>query len=315
MASPILVDAHLHIYRSREWGLRRLTGYNIGEYGPKEDVESADTTGSAEDALKDIAEAGFHRVVVANLFAEDQARDFAIFHLDPNLTDTQRADAIIEIENSTPTLFREYNYWACDLAADNEVLVPFVAVDPNALPGDEGATHLHELVESRGAKGVKVHPVLQDLDLSDPRMWPIYHACQDMGLPFLSHSGPAADGRPYAEPHAFAPVLEAFPRMKFIVAHMGGASWEQTLEIARAYPNAYFDSCEIIEWTGAPNAPTDEQLAQLIRDVGPDRVMMGSDYPWYGLTHSVERIMELPILTNTEKDAILGANAMEVLGL
>ena len=82
-----------------------------------------------------------------------------------------------------------------------------------------------------------------------------------------------------------------------------------------AFPNAYFDSSELIEWTGAPNAPTDEQLAQLIRDIGPGRVMMGSDYPWYGLTRSVERIMELPILTNGEKEAILGANAIEILGL
>ena len=43
--------------------------------------------------------------------------------------------------------------------------------------------------------------------------------------------------------------------------------------------------------------------------------MMGSDYPWYGLTRSVERIMELPILTDGEKEAILGANAIEILGL
>ena len=96
---------------------------------------------------------------------------------------------------------------------------------------------------------------------------------------------------------------------------MGGATWEQALDIAKAFPNAYFDSCELIEWTGAPNAPTDEQLAQLIRDIGPSRVMMGSDYPWYGLTRSVERIMELPILTDGEKEAILGANAIEILGL
>ena len=61
-----------------------------------------------------------------------------------------------------------------------------------------------------------------------------------------------------------------------------GATWEQAFDIASAFPNAYFDSSELIEWTGAPNAPTDEQLAQLIRDIGPGRVMMGSDYPWYG---------------------------------
>ena len=315
MAGPQLVDVHMHIYRSQEWGARRLANYSIGEYGEKENVTSPASNGSAEEAIQDIADAGFYRAVVANMFVEDQARDYAIFNLDPNLTETQRAAAITEIESSSPALLREFNYWGCDLAAENECLVPFVAVDPNTLPGEEGAAHLRELVEGRGAKGVKVHPALQKFEMTDPRMWPIYRVCQELGVPFLSHSGPSSDGVSYAEPRSFAPVLEAFPNLKFIIAHMGGATWEQALDIGKAFPNAYFDSCEVIEWTGAPKAPTDEQLAQLIRDIGPSRVMMGSDYPWYGLTRSVDRIMELPILTDGEREAILGANAIEILGL
>ena len=91
MAGPQLVDAHLHIYRSREWGVRRLATYSIGEYGEKENVSTTNSNGSAEEAIQDIADAGFYRAVVANMFVEDQARDYAIFNLDPNLTETQRA--------------------------------------------------------------------------------------------------------------------------------------------------------------------------------------------------------------------------------
>ena len=53
---------------------------------------------------------------------------------------------------------------------------------------------------------------------------------------------------------------------------------EQALEDKEIY--------EIIEWTSGDLAPSDEQLAQLIKDVGPHRVMMGSDLPWYGLCQS-----------------------------
>ena len=95
----------------------------------------------------------------------------------------------------------------------------------------------------------------------------------------------------------------------------GGGAWRQTLELAQAYPNVYFDCCEIIEWAGAPNAPTDRELAQLILDVGPERVMMGSDFPWYDIAHSVERVMELPLLSAEQKEAILGANATRILKL
>ena len=315
MAQPQLVDVHMHIYRTREWGQRRMAGYSITEYGEKDDVSSTDSNGSPEEAVQDIIESGFHRAVVANMFVADQARDFAVFNLGEELSEAERAEALAEIESSPATLLREFNGWACDLAAKHETLAPFVAVDPDSLPGEEGARHLRELVEGRGAKGVKVHPVLQKFEMADPRMWPIYEVCQELNVPILSHSGPASDGTPYAEPRAFAPVLEAFPHLKIVIAHVGGATWEQALGIARAYPNAYFDSCEVIEWTGAPNAPTDEELARLIRDIGPGRVMMGSDYPWYGLTRSVDRIMELPILSDGEKEAMLGANAIEILGL
>ena len=57
------------------------------------------------------------------------------------------------------------------------------------------------------------------------------------------------------------------------------------------------------------------QLAQLIKDIGPHRVMMGSDYPWYDLDHTVERVMELPLLSAEEKQGIIGANAVNILNL
>ena len=100
-----------------------------------------------------------------------------------------------------------------------------------------------------------------------------------------------------------------------MLAHLGGGSWRQTLEIAETFANVYFDCCEIIEWTGGTNAPNDHELAQLIRDIGPDRVMMGSDFPWYDLDHTIMRVMELPLLSDEEKLEIIGSNAVRILGI
>jgi len=110
-------------------------------------------------------------------------------------------------------------------------------------------------------------------------------------------------------------VLKAFPELRLVLAHMGGGAWRQILELAQVHPNVYFDLAEIIELTGAPNAPTDRELAQLIQDVGSERVMMGSDFPWYDIGHGAERIMELPLLSKEQKEAILGANAIRILKL
>ena len=87
--------------------------------------------------------------------------------------------------------------------------------------------------------------------------------------------GPDRRGRGFAEPRAFAEALQAFPEL----------------------------------------GPSDEQLAQLIKDVGPHRVMMGADFPWYDIDHTVDRVMDLPLLSREEKEGNMGANAVNILGL
>ncbi|HJO81952.1 MAG TPA: amidohydrolase family protein [SAR202 cluster bacterium] len=297
MASIELVDAHLHIHRSREEGRSQFeSGYVIWEYGEKPDVRFSEYDGGLEDALDAIEKAGFSKAVVTNLFSLPAS-------VDAN-DDVRPADLLVE-----------FNNWACELVRPYDQLVPFIAADPTAMPGEAGAKHVREMVEKHGARGIKLHPVVQRFEMTDPRMWPVYDACQELGIPILVHSGPARGGEPYAEPRCFADVLAAFPNLTIVLAHLGGATWDQALEIARAYPNACFDCCEIIEWTGAPNAPTDAQLARLIANIGPERVMMGSDFPWYDLDRQVERIMELPILSREQKEAMMGANAIRILGL
>ena len=96
---------------------------------------------------------------------------------------------------------------------------------------------------------------------------------------------------------------------------MGGGTWKQLREISERFSNAFFDISEIIEWTGAPRAPTDLELANLILDVGPERVMMGSDFPWYDIDHTIDRVMKLPVLSKNHKVEILGTNAARILGI
>jgi predicted TIM-barrel fold metal-dependent hydrolase len=149
--------------------------------------------------------------------------------------------------------------------------------------------------------------------MHDPRMSGVWRACVELDLPVIAHVGPAKSGEQYATPEAFTPVLKAFPELRIVMAHMGGGSWRQLPEFAEANPNAYYDICEIIEWTEATRAPTDLDLAKLILNVGVEKVMMGSDFPWYSITHTVERVNELPRLTDEQKTLILGGNALEFL--
>ena len=316
MATSQIIDSHMHIYRTKEEGRRQFEGgYVIWEYGEKPDVHFSQYDGDIEDALDAMEKSGVSKAVVMNLFSVTRTREHNISILPDTLTAADRTREIQRIDDSFAELLQEFNTWICDTVKPYPQLVPFISTDPTALPGEAGARHIREMVENHGARGIKLHPVLQDFNMSDQRMWPFYEVCQELGIAIVAHSGPAQGGEPHAEPRSFAGALEAFPNLKIVLAHMGGGTWDQATAIADAYPNAYFDCCEIIEWTGGTNAPTEAQFAQLIKDVGPERVLMGSDFPWYDLDHQIERIMELPLLSQEEKEGMLGANAERILGL
>ena len=315
MAEPVKIDTHIHLYQTSEEGIAAKEAYHIFEYGTKPDVRFSRYPGTLDDVVKCMESAGYSKAVMVLLWSTVWARQQAIDDLPAGMVEGKRGEAIRNIEASLADRLKEFNLWGCELVKNHPQIVPFVSADAIALPGDAGADHLRDMVENHWARGIKLHGAAQEFDMSDQRMWPIYEACRDLGIVVVAHSGPDRGGHHYAEPQAFAGMLKGFPDLKVVIAHLGGGAWQQALGIAQAYPNAYFDLCEIIEWTGGTNAPSDQQFAQLIKDIGPERVLMGSDFPWYDLDHTVERVMELPVLSQEEKEGMLGANALRILGL
>jgi hypothetical protein len=306
-----VVDAHMHVYETRTEGERQKAGYEIWEYGAKPGVPFSRYAGDVDDVMVAMRQAGYAHAVSVNMFAPDLAREEALAALPPG---ADRNRALAEIEAGMGDRMRAFNRWACAVAAKHPQITPFVAVDPAALSVEANVAHLRELA-ALGARGIKLHPVVQRFAPDDLRMLPVYRACIELGFTVLSHSGTARGATQYAEPRAFAQVLRQLPDLSLVLAHLGGGSWRQTAELARTFPNVAFDCCEILEWTGAPNAPSDEALAGLIRDIGAHRVMLGTDFPWYDLDRTVERVMDLPLLSREEKEGMLGANAVRILRL
>ena len=271
--------------------------------------------GYLEELLKAMEDAGASRAVVVNLFFESRARSRAVAQLPENLDEDQKQEELRAIDAGLGEELKAKNRWVCGVAAKYPQLVPFINTDPRLLRVDEAEAHIRDMVDHQGAKGIKLHPPVQGFHMHDERMRPIFQLCVELGLPVIAHSGPSKGVDQHAEPRAFAETLKAFPELRLVLAHMGGAAWRQMTKIAQKFPNVYFDCSEIIEWTGSPNGPTDRQLAQLILKVGSERVMMGSDFPVYDIDHNVARVMALPLLSASQKEAILGANAMRILSL
>ena len=314
MSGPLKIDTHIHLYSSRPEGEWWKTGYEIWEYGERDGVHFSKDAGTLEETVAALGRGGFDHGVVVNLFSADLFRLQYESTLAPEAEVAERAQALAQFDVTISERYMAFNRWLMDTLADVPAVSGFVAMDPGTLSPERNVEHLREMAD-RGARGVKLHPVVQKFEPDDPRMHTVYQACIDMGLTVLSHTGPARSGEPFAEVPAFAPVLREFPTLSVLLAHLGGGKWRETLAVAQAFPSVAFDLCEIIEWAGASNAPTTEELARLIRDIGPERVVLGSDYPWYEPAHTAELVLSLPVLSQAEKNAILGENAARILRL
>jgi hypothetical protein len=310
MTANVVIDCHMHIYPTKSLGREEKQTYEVWEYGHKPEVRLSKHDGDLDDALQAIRESGTSKAVAMShlLVTIANLRQ----NTEPSARSTNQAR---DTEAKIAQMLNDSNVSICELARKHAELIPFVILDPYALSPDESEARLREMVANHDARGVKLHPVIQQFFPSDKRMWPTYRTCVELGIPILSHSGAARGSKQYAEPRAFVEVLREFPKLTLVLAHLGGAAWQQTLEVARKYQNAYFDCSEVIEWAGAPSAPTFRELAQLIKDVGPQRVMMGTDFPWYDLDRTIGLVKALPILSEEEKEGILGINATHILGI
>jgi hypothetical protein len=80
------------------------------------------------------------------------------------------------------------------------------------------------------------------------------------------------------------------------------------------FPNAYLDTSGAISGIANPFAIPDDEAMAMIRRVGSDRVLFGSDWPWHHPIKDAQRIDRLP-LGAEEKRLIFYENAQRVLGL
>jgi predicted TIM-barrel fold metal-dependent hydrolase len=301
LSDPTVVDVHVHVFAEPDDPMR--DGYDIWEYGELPGVAVGERRGTVDDLLDALDAEPCAHCVVLGMFVPEAALAAGVDH-------GQSEDAAV----LWPDQLRAYNQWILETAQRSPHLTPLVAADPAALGGKAGATHLRQAVDA-GAKGIKIHPLVQGFFPDDPRMEEIYTLCEELELTVLSHSGTARTAPQFADPFAFAGVVEAHPRLHLLLAHLGGASWHQVRDFAAAFPSVSFDLCEIIAWTGAPGAPTADELGRLIHDIGADRVLFGTDFPWYDLDRTIDQLMALPHLADEERRGILGENAIRRMGL
>jgi aminocarboxymuconate-semialdehyde decarboxylase len=192
-----------------------------------------------------------------------------------------------------------------------------------------------------GMRGLYLATNVNGTELDDKAFWPIYAAAEALGWPIFLHPVDTIGrertqrfylrnllGNPYdtgvAAAHLiFGGVLDAFPRLEVNLPHAGGAlpgligrldhgaRVRPELRHMKAPPSAY-----LRRFTYDTIGHDDRINLNLVRLVGADRVLLGSDYCFdMGLAAPVQTVNRLTGLSQAERDQILGGNAARLLGL
>jgi aminocarboxymuconate-semialdehyde decarboxylase len=192
-----------------------------------------------------------------------------------------------------------------------------------------------------GVRGFYLATCVLEQELSDAAFFPVYERIEALGLPIFLHPVFVIGqerltqhyltnllGNPFESAIAaahliFGGVLDRFPKLTFVLPHAGGAfpwlagrlhrGWEKRADLRhiehgpRDYLRRfYYDTIGY----------SDTVVEYLVRTIGADRVLMGSDYCFpIAYERPVEVVAGNSLLTQEQQHAILEGNARRLLGL
>jgi predicted TIM-barrel fold metal-dependent hydrolase len=194
---------------------------------------------------------------------------------------------------------------AIEIAGAGERLIPGASVHPR----DPERIEKLRRHAANGARFVKLHPAGQRFYPDAPEAMEIYAECGRLGLPIVFHAGRA--GIEPAWTHRFTlmrhyePMLERFPEVQFVLGHSGARDVADAVPLARRHANAWLE----IHGQGVT------QLGELVEGVGAQRLLFGTDWPFYHLAATLAKVLIVSEGRPDVRHAILRGNAERLLGL
>lgn len=201
-------------------------------------------------------------------------------------------------------------------ATDNaDVAIPFVSIDPTR--GPEAVREAKRLVAA-GARGLKLHPPLQQFFPNDPIAYPLYEVFAEAKLPVLFHTGHSGIGtgmpggggvrQKYGNPLHIDDVAVDFPDLPIILAHPSFPWQDEAISVCLHKPTVYID---LSGWSPKYFSAT---LIQYANSLLKHKVLFGSDYPLITPDRWMADFEKIAIKDEV-RPLILKENAVRLFGL
>jgi len=247
----------------------------------------------------------------------------------------------IETPERSVELAQKVNDSFAEIMAEHGAMFTALATLPMNDPA-ASVVELERAFNELGFKGVMVYSNINGVALSDQRFWPLYEKANDLDAVFYIHPnfpvgveamtdywlmplvGFTFDTTLAGAKLVFSGVVEKFPRIKWVLAHLGGA----IPYLAERLDRGFYAFKECREHISKPpgeflkdfyydSVNFDTKALKLAVDfAGAGHILAGSDYPHQigSLEKMVESIESLDI-SSEEKANILGLNAKKLLKL
>ncbi|MGD0979044.1 MAG: amidohydrolase family protein [Candidatus Bathyarchaeia archaeon] len=163
-------------------------------------------------------------------------------------------------------------------------LVGFGRADPRR---KDAVKELTRMKASLGMAGLKLHPMVECFRPDHPFFDSFFKKVNELGLPVLFHTG---DG--FSSPGLISKIATKYPKLLIILGHLR----EGALSMLERFENVY------VETSG-----TVPDLIELAVDIGEDRVLFGSDVPYYRYPTQIA-IVEASNITRKVKKKVFHDN-------
>lgn len=190
-------------------------------------------------------------------------------------------------------------------------ILPFTSI--NFSREHDVAAKLSQDVEG-GALGLKLHPIIQNVSLLDPRTSQALQAFSQLKKPVLIHTGPSGyylgkekskNTPEFGKVEYVEEVVRNFPEINFIIGHSGLFWVNEVCRRMAKLPNVWAET----------SFQSPEIVRKLITLFGAEKVLYASDWP-FGSRPPHIKIIKIACQGNQELEArILYKNSKELLGI
>jgi uncharacterized protein len=167
----------------------------------------------------------------------------------------------------------------------------------------------------KGAKGMKLHPIIQRAPLNNKKTFEAVEAFSVHRLPVLFHCGVSSyyldpekqtsENAALGEIFYAKELVSSFPQVPFIAGHAGLFKYKDVIDLLSRFKNVMVDT----------SVQSPAHVRELIRAFGPERVMYASDWPYGNRIPAIKIIKKACKGDSGLKKRIFYENAAELLGI